>query len=179
MFGGNFAPRSWALCDGQLLPINSNQALFSLLGTTFGGDGRTTFQLPGLRGRVPVHAGAGPGLTDRRLGARGGAETTTLTTANLPSHGHGVPSLAVSGSITIGVNEEGQNSSNPTSGTFTETTIYNSGAPDGAYGHVSSSLTTAAGNTHNTGNNIAFNNMQPWLAVNYLICLRGTFPSRN
>ena len=95
MFGGNFNPRGWAFCDGQLLPIAQNQALFSLLGTIYGGDGRTTFALPGLRGRTPIHAGRGPGLTDRRLGSRGGSETVTLNTTQIPSHNH-------SGTITVG-----------------------------------------------------------------------------
>ncbi len=88
MFGGNFAPRGYALCDGQLLPIAQNQALFSLLGTIYGGDGRTTFALPDLRGRAPIHAGGGAGLTNRRLGERGGAETNTLVTNQMPSHNH-------------------------------------------------------------------------------------------
>ena len=78
MFAGNFAPKGWALCDGQLLAISQNTALFSILGTTFGGDGRTVFALPDLRGRVPMHAGSGPGLTPRRIGNKGGAETTTV-----------------------------------------------------------------------------------------------------
>ena len=86
LFAGNFAPRAWAFCDGQLLSINQNTALFSILGTTYGGDGRTTFGLPDLRGRVPMHAGSGPGLSPRRLGEKGGAENTTLTASNLPAH---------------------------------------------------------------------------------------------
>jgi len=90
MFGGNFAPRGWAFCDGQLLPINQNQALFSILGTTYGGDGRTTFALPDLRGRVPVHAGDGPGIVPKRLGRKGGNESTTLSPFNLPSHNHSI-----------------------------------------------------------------------------------------
>jgi len=88
MFGGNFAPRGWAFCDGQLLPIAQNQALFSILGTTYGGDGRTTFALPDLRGRTAIHPGTGPGLSNRRLGERGGAETNTLTLPQLPTHTH-------------------------------------------------------------------------------------------
>ena len=84
MFAGNFAPRGYALCDGQLLPINQNQALFSILGTTYGGDGRTTFALPDLRGRFPVHPGTGPGLSNRKLGEKGGQEAHKLATNTLP-----------------------------------------------------------------------------------------------
>lgn len=90
MFGGNFAPRGWAFCDGQLLPIAQNTALFSLLGTIYGGDGRTTFALPDLRGRVPVHSGNGPGLSDYRVGQRGGSERIILTINQIPSHNHSV-----------------------------------------------------------------------------------------
>ena len=88
MFGGNFAPRGWALCDGQLLPISQNSALFSILGTTYGGDGRTSFGLPELRGRVAMHPGNGPGLSSRRLGERSGVETVTLGATQVPAHGH-------------------------------------------------------------------------------------------
>ena len=96
MFGGNFAPRGWALCDGALLSISQNQALFSILGTTYGGDGRTTFQLPDLRGRVAMHAGSGPGLTPRQLGQKAGTETNTLSNANLPN----IPVKVSSGNAT-------------------------------------------------------------------------------
>ena len=88
IFAGNFAPRSWAFCNGQVLPISQNTALFSLIGTTYGGDGRSTMALPNLQGRAPMHPGRGPGLTDRRLGERGGVETVTLTEAQMPSHSH-------------------------------------------------------------------------------------------
>jgi microcystin-dependent protein len=88
MFAGNFAPRGWALCDGQLLAISQNDALFSLLGTLYGGDGRTTFALPDLRGRVPIHAGSGPGLIPRNVGAKGGSEEVALSAAELPPHSH-------------------------------------------------------------------------------------------
>ena len=88
MFAGNFAPRGWAFCDGQLLAVSQNDALFSLLGTIYGGDGRTTFGLPDLRGRIPIHAGNGPGLSDRRLGSKSGSENVTLTTNQIPSHTH-------------------------------------------------------------------------------------------
>ena len=94
MFAGNFAPRGWAFCDGQLLAVSQNDALFSLLGTIYGGDGRTTFGLPDLRGRIPIHAGTGPGLSPRRLGAKGGAENVTLTVNQMPSHNHGLRASA-------------------------------------------------------------------------------------
>jgi len=90
MFGGNFAPRNWAFCDGQLLAISQNTALFSLLGTIYGGDGRTTFALPDLRGRVPIHSGNGPGLSNYRVGQKGGTETVTLNVTQIPSHNHTV-----------------------------------------------------------------------------------------
>ncbi len=89
MFAGNFAPIGWAFCDGQPLPISENDTLFQLIGTTYGGDGETTFNLPDLRGRIPIHVGSGSGLTLRQLGQQGGQENVTLTTANLPSHSHG------------------------------------------------------------------------------------------
>jgi microcystin-dependent protein len=88
IFAGNFAPRGWAFCNGQLLPISQNTALFSLIGTTYGGDGRTTTALPNMQERAPMHPGTGPGLTTRRLGERGGVEEVTMTAANMPSHSH-------------------------------------------------------------------------------------------
>lgn len=97
MVGFTFAPRNWAFCDGQLLQISQNQALFALLGTTYGGDGRTTFALPDLRGRVPLHPGSGPGLTPRQLGEAGGAESVALTGAQVPAHDHPVPQVQVRG----------------------------------------------------------------------------------
>ena len=96
MFAGNFAPRTWALCQGQLLAISSNSALFSLLGVTYGGDGRTTFGLPDLRGRVPVGTGSGPGFTNRLLGARSGVEYNNLTVAHLPAHTHSTTRASIS-----------------------------------------------------------------------------------
>ncbi len=162
MFGGNFAPRDWALCDGQLLQIASNTAVFSLLGTTFGGDGRTTFGLPDLRGRVAIHPGRGPGLADRRLGQTGGAETHTLTAAQMPAHTHGLRASDTRG-----------NSSDPTghvNAVKSRTNIYSDAAPN-----VSMSSQAVA----NTGGGQAHNNMQPWLGINHIIALRGVFPSRN
>ena len=163
-FGFNFAPRGWALCNGQLLPISQNQALFSLLGTTYGGDGRSTFGLPDLRGRVPIHSGKGPGLTSRQLGQEAGAETTTLNINQIPSHSH---------SVVIRALEEG-----------------NSGDPEGKLiaGNGLSSFGSDNSSTlknlkpidsSNTGANQSHNNMQPYLCINFCIALQGIFPSRS
>ncbi len=173
MFAGNFAPRGWALCNGQLLPINQNQALFSLLGTTYGGDGRTTFALPDLRSRNPIHAGRGPGLSDIKLGQRGGIETKTLTLLELPNHFHNAGSLTgqVQCNDEDGISNEpaGKNIGNSTSGT-----PYNSDANNSILGKLSIS-----GNTGAAGNNQPFNIRNPFLGINYIIAMQGTFPSRN
>ncbi len=160
MFGGNFAPRGWALCDGQLLSISSNQALFSILGTTFGGDGRTTFGLPDLRGRVAMHPGTGSGLTTRSLGERGGAETVTLNTNQIPSHSHEVQCKAEGG------------------GEHTPVNNFCSLSPDGDYSTTADNIMDVA-MIKNTGGTQAHNNVQPYHCVNYIIALVGTFPSRN
>lgn len=172
MFGGNFAPRGWALCDGQLLAISGNSALFSLVGTIYGGDGRTTFGLPDLRGRVAMHAGNGPGLGNRPLGQKSGAETNTLNINNLPSHTH-----AVTNSTNCVV---GPGNTNVASGNFwskdfgSQSGTYNSGPADGQMATDAVTTTVAP-----TGNNSAVNNMQPYQVVNYIIALTGTYPSRN
>ena len=164
MFGGNFAPRSWALCDGQLLPISSYTALFSILGTTFGGDGRTTFGLPDLRGRVPVHQGSGPGLPQVQLGQKGGAAANTLTVGNLPAHSHTAQLMA-----TTGAAEDDGPSGNVLAKAGTE--IYGTGA--------NAQMGDDSIKVDQTGSNQPVNNMQPYQAVNYIICLQGTFPSRS
>lgn len=156
MFGGNFAPRGWMLCEGQLLPIAQYQALFSLLGTTYGGDGRTTFALPDLRGRVAIAPGTGPGLSTYREGQKGGTENTTLNQQNLPAHGHNVPSLAV---------DPNSNASTLTQGSTSVVTVGNAA--------------TGTVNTANAGGGQAINNVQPYLSVNYIIAVQGIFPSRN
>ena len=164
MFAGNFAPRGWAFCDGQLLPISQYQALFSLLGTIYGGDGRTTFALPDLRGRVPIHAGHGPGLTDRRQGSRSGTETVTLSEANMPAHSHDV--------TFIGDAEPGT-SSTPGPG------LVPAQASEDIYGPGSSPVNMAAFTSSSRGASQAHNNMQPFLVVHYIIALQGIFPSRS
>lgn len=160
LFGGNFAPRGWAFCDGQLLDISQNTALFSLLGTTYGGDGRTTFALPELRGRVAVHPGTGPGLSNYRLGQKGGAQTNTLTITNLPSHSH-ANNLA----------SAAEGDANDPAGRFLAKTDARSYTSDGP------GVATAP--PSNTGGGQAFNNIQPYQALNYIIALVGIFPSRN
>lgn len=159
MFGGNFAPRGWAFCDGQLLAISSHSALFSILGTTYGGDGRTTFALPDLRGRVAIQQGTGPGLSNHRLGARGGNYNTTLTTQNLPSHNHGI-TMPIS--TTVETEAQGYLSNG---NIYAEEATANSNYPGTVTGF--------------TGNNQSFSNEQPFVAVYYIIALVGTYPSRN
>ncbi|RRQ47949.1 phage tail protein [Maribacter algicola] len=161
LFAGNFAPRNWAFCNGQLLPISSNQALFSLIGTFYGGDGRTTFALPDLRGRVPVSSGTGPGLSNYNLGDKQGSETNTLNINQLPSHNHGVKLPAKSEADT----------DNPV-GNFI------AGAGFNGFG-TSSDVEMAALPQNNVGGNQSVNNIQPTLALNYIICLQGIFPSRS
>jgi microcystin-dependent protein len=162
LFAGNFAPRGWAFCEGQLLSIASNSALFSILGTTYGGDGRTTFALPDLRGRVPLGPGTGPGLSTRALGQRSGQENVTLTTGQLPSHTHTANAHAGNGS-----------SDNPTGLLPAQNPA---GIPEYAAGANAALAANAIGNT---GSSQAHNNMQPFLGLNYIIALVGTFPSRN
>jgi microcystin-dependent protein len=176
IFGFDWAPRGWARCDGTLLAINSYQALFSLIGTIYGGDGRTTFALPDLRGRVPVHSGSGPGLTDRRIGAKSGAETTTLTTNNLPSHTH---TAVVGGDVKLPISDSDANTDSIADGYLTNQSndFYHDTPSAGEFaGALVNQITVTL---TNTGNNVAFNNMQPYLVVNYCIALEGIFPSRN
>ncbi len=162
IFAGNFAPRGWAFCDGQIFPITQNTALFSLLGTTYGGDGRTTFALPNLRSRAAMHPGNGPGLAQRRLGENGGVNTVTLADTQMPSHEHALMSLPVPG-----------NASGPAGNTFARTV---GAAP---YGPPNNLVTLAAEALLPTGGSNAHNNRQPYLVLNFIISLAGEFPSRN
>lgn len=163
IFAGNFAPRSWAFCNGQLLPISQNTALFSLIGTTYGGDGRTTTALPNLQGRAPMHPGRGPGLTSRRLGQRGGVEEVTLTEAQMPSHNHSIQSSTSPGTIF-----------SPAA-----TSVLSRSAGGAAYDSTDNlSNTLNDGTLPNTGGSQPHNNMQPFLAINFIIALQGLYPSR-
>ena len=163
MFAGNFAPKNWAFCNGQIIAISSNTALFSILGTTYGGNGTTNFALPNLQGRIPVGTGNGPGLTPQVLGEVSGTEATTLTVANLPLHNH--PLSAKAG---------GGNQGGP-SGHF----LAASDQRNSQYTSAAADTTLAATAIGNAGSNIPHSNMQPSLGMNFVICLHGIFPARN
>ena len=162
MFAGNFAPRGWAFCDGQLLAVSQNDALFSLLGTVYGGDGRTTFGLPDLRGRLPIHAGSGPGLSPRRLGQKFGTEQETLTVNQIPSHSHTFSGTNSDAARTV---------------------------PTGSYPARNTGDLYKAGNAirvnmsnnalSSIGGSRSHQNLMPFLCVNFIISLFGIYPSRN
>jgi microcystin-dependent protein len=161
MFAGNFAPRAWAFCDGQLLAISQNDALFSLLGTIYGGDGRTTFGLPDMRGRVPIHAGSGPGLSTRRLGAKGGAEQVTITVNQLPSHSHQLKGATAG---LLGVDPSGALPGKTSVDLYSE-------ALDSPVNLSSQAVTAVGGSRSHT-------NLTPFLGVHFIIALFGIYPSR-
>lgn len=176
-FGGNFAPRQWAFCDGQLLAISQNTALFSILGTTYGGDGRTTFALPDLRGRAAVHPGTGPGLSTIKLGQRGGSEYHTLTTLEMPNHSHNSGTLKG----TLGVNEDDSETNDPAGANFglidpDNIKMYNT-SPNNT--SMAANNVNISGNTLPSGGNQQIYIRNPFEGVNYIIALFGVFPSRN
>ncbi len=166
MVGFNFAPRGWAFCDGQILPINQNQSLYSLLGTTYGGDGRTSFALPDLRGRTPIHVGRSNGGADHREGQKSGEETHTLAANEMPQHSH----------VLEAVNESAD-ATNPANHFLAR--------PSSGVGTVYSATTTTpnanlnSGAVTSVGGGQAHENMQPYLTLNFCIALQGLFPSRN
>jgi microcystin-dependent protein len=161
MFGGNFAPAGWMFCAGQLLPISEYETLFNLIGTTYGGDGQSTFALPDLRSRVPIHQGQGSGLSNYILGETGGAETVTLTPNQIPMHSH-----APMGSNTGG-------SDNPTNNFWANSTT---GKP---YSAAPPTVQMNAGTILTMGGSQPHENMIPFLCVSYIISLFGIFPSQS
>lgn len=160
MFGFDFAPRGWAFLDGQILPINQNQSLYSLLGTTYGGDGRTTFALPDLRGRTPIHEDS-----TYRLGAKSGEETVTLSNAEIPNHTHAAMASA-----------NPANTNSPVDHVLAAEVV-----PDAAYRVAEAATMTAlrGGTVTNAGGGQAHDNMQPYQTLNFCIAMQGLFPSRN
>lgn len=161
IFGGNFAPRDWAFCNGQLLPISQNTALFSILGTTYGGDGISNFALPDLRGRAPIHQGNGPGLTPRSLGEVGGASSVTLIESEMPNHNHAPRSQSTANKTSpignVWANTDGRGSP----------FVYSDSQPN-------TQMNPQA--IQPTGGSQAHNNMQPYLGLNFIISLTGTYP---
>ncbi len=162
MFAGNFAPRGWAFCDGQLLAVSKNDALFSLLGTIYGGDGRTTFGLPDLRGRIPIHAGTGPGLSARRLGAKSGSEKETLTTNQLATHTHD-----------WNANKEDATGAAPQGKVLAKAVGLRFWEPAGQNASLASST------IDNTGGSRSHTNLMPTLCIHFIIALFGIYPSRH
>lgn len=162
IFAGNFAPQGWVFCDGQLLSIADNATLFNLIGTTYGGDGQTTFAVPDLRGRLPIDRGQGPSTSSYILGQSGGVETVTLTTQQIPSHTHTAAAFSYSGSADKPSN--------------TIPALYPDGIPVNGI-NISGTMNPAA--IGNAGGSQPHNNVKPYLAVRYIISLFGIFPSAN
>jgi len=169
IFAGNFAPRGWALCNGQLLSIAQNTALFSILGVQYGGDGKTNFALPNMMGRAPMHQGAGTGLTPRTVGQQVGSQTVTLDTTQIPAHTH-VPQA---------VDDPGDSTA-PANAFFAESPLI--GRPPNQTQQplysTSSNVQMSPVALNVTGGSQPHNNMQPFVAMNFIICLEGEFPSR-
>jgi microcystin-dependent protein len=171
IFAGNFAPTGWALCNGQLMPISQNTALFSILGTTYGGDGIQTFALPDLRGRTAVGMGNGPGLPQVNIGQLAGEAAHTLLTTEIPAHTH-----------TAQANSADATQSGPTAGASLAATVVPGGrGTSPAYGYNTATPNTPLNpqSIVPAGGSQPHNNMQPYLGVNYIICLQGIFPSRS
>lgn len=162
IFAGNFAPRSWAFCDGQLLPVSQNTALFSLIGTTYGGDGRSTTALPNMQGRAAMHPGRGPGLTSRRLGQRGGTQAVTLSEAQMPSHNHSWRAAAEPADLQAPASNRAMTRSS-----------------ENAYTGAANPVKMADQMLISNGGSQPHNNVQPLLAMNFIIALQGLYPSRS
>ena len=174
MFAGNFAPRTWAFCQNQIISIASNTALFSLLGTTYGGNGQTTFALPDFRGRIPIGNGQGPGLSPYTLGQMAGTETNTIGNVNFPAHTHPfsgsitMPATAADGTVDTAIGHYPAK--------LTGTNMYATTNNGSGMGNMQLALTaTPAGLPSPT----PVNNIQPVMGMNYIICMQGVYPARN
>jgi microcystin-dependent protein len=192
MFAGNFAPRDWAFCQGQTLAISEYTALFSIIGTTYGGNGRTTFDLPDLRGRAPIGQGQGNGLTSRIMGEQIGIEDITLSTAQMPIHSHAAKTTISGSSVTaklkasseVGTTNVPLNNylAKPSNIGLQSINMYDSSADIEMASdaiEIDLSAVTANTTTDDTGGNSAHNNIQPSLVMNYIICVNGVYPSRS
>jgi microcystin-dependent protein len=166
IFAGSFAPVGWNFCNGQLVSISENSALFALLGTTYGGDGQVTFALPDCRGRVPLHQGTGPGLSLRNIGSQGGTEAESLTVNQIPAHSHILVGTSASANAATAA---GNSLANSVSGSS-----YHSGV-----GRGSTPAPMNAGALSSSGGSQAHDNVAPSLCVNFIIAIEGTFPSRS
>lgn len=160
MFSGNYAPVGWALCDGQLIDTSQNEALFSVLGSVYGGDGRTTFGLPDLRGRIPIHQGSGPALTPRSIGSKTGTENVVLTAADLPAHGHEVFGSASAATSPSPVGN---------APAISVINLYNAATP---------AVALAPASVLQTGSGVAHDNLMQCTAISFIIALQGLIPSR-
>lgn len=190
-FAGNFAPRTWAFCKGQLVSIAQNTALFSILGTTYGGDGRTTFALPDLRGRIPISEGRGPGLAPRPLGQRSGTEDVILNVLQIPSHFHFVDSTQFTANATPYYETIDADEDTPQGGDVPAALNYGSGiTAQKVKGYGPASGTTVSGahiptvfggsvSMSPTGSSQDHNNLSPYLVINWIICQQGIYPSRS
>lgn len=163
MFGFNFPPRGWALCNGQLLSVAQNQALFALLGNYYGGNGINNFALPDLRGRIPIHIGGGIGTSQYTIGQIGGAETANLLVSNLPNHTHRINAVSETGDTELPA----------------DAYLANTGPLDYEYKTSGTRVSMNAAMISGGGNNLPVSNMQPYLVLNFCIALQGVFPSRN
>ena len=179
IFAGTFAPRAWAFCEGQLLALSSNSALFSILGTAYGGDNRTNFALPDLRGRTAIGVGEAPGLTPRYLASKIGSENVTLSNNNLPAHTH---KLNLTASLSPTCDDSSENLTNLPAGTYYAAgtkMYYDNYNTVMGYNEVEIDLSSTTINVGNTGDNQSISIMQEYIALHYIICMQGIFPSRN
>ncbi|WP_026190547.1 phage tail protein [Methylobacterium sp. WSM2598] len=172
LFAGNFAPRNWAFCNGQIMQIAQHPALFAILGNTYGGDGKTTFALPDLRGRVPLHPGQGAGLSSYVLGQHAGTETVTLGVQQIPAHSHKITGDATDGNV-----------SSPDKAHLAQATVTIGGRPTPVLNHTSGTaakpVSLADDTVQNAGGSQAHPNIQPYLALNFIIAVEGIYPARN